>query len=690
MRKSLYLFLLLSTSAFAGKLEKGFERLKIYDYFLAKECFEKTLEDEPAAAAFGLSSIYAVNNNPFFNLDSARKYILISDSSFHALKPKQKMDYSILGVTDSSIALLNAKVCHSAFLRAKEQDNLAGWEHYLSIYANCADIDSAIIYRDAVAFRMVKEENTSSAYRNYSEKYPKSLEAEEADDLYKRRLFEERTADGKIVSYENFMHDFPESPYYDEAERMIYSLSTAHRTVREYAGYARKYPNSKYAAESWRQVYTLSMKDFSEQAFQSFRKNYPDYPFANELESDFRLQNFLFLPILKNEKWGYQNENGEEMIPTKYEEAEEFSEGLAAVAVNGLFGYVNKRGVEVIVPQFVEAEAFHEGVAVVMKDSLYGMINRTGEWLIKPQYDDLSSPSENICVAVKGEKYGFLLKNGKSLSGFVYDFAGDFKDGCAIVTVNEKSGLINNSGKFIVEPQYDEMQYISGQRLKVSLTGKWGMIDKHNQQILPIQYDAIGDFLSGLAIVTQNGKCGFVNDKGEIKIPLKYSFNSTMLSGDLIQNGFVILKYKQKKQLIDTSGTVFPLTGFEDFKLPGNNLIPAKKNRKWGYIWSTGKTAIPFSFEDAMTFDSGFAIVRQKGQFGVIDTTGKIVVNPIYDSIELKNDYFVVGKSAQLGLLNTSGNLILPCQYSEIEFITNKILKVQTAEGFAYVNLGLK
>ena len=41
------------------------------------------------------------------------------------------------------------------------------------------------------------------------------------------------------------------------------------------------------------------MKDYSQESFDKFKEDYPDYPFAEELASDFRLQNYFFLPFPK-------------------------------------------------------------------------------------------------------------------------------------------------------------------------------------------------------------------------------------------------------------------------------------------------------------------------------------------------------------------------------------------------------
>src|SRR5262245_834004 len=50
-------------------------------------------------------------------------------------------------------------------------------------------------------------------------------------------------------------------------------------------------------------------------------------------------------------------------IPARFDEAGQFSEGLAPVRIGGKFGYVDTQGEVVIPPQFDFANPFSEGVA---------------------------------------------------------------------------------------------------------------------------------------------------------------------------------------------------------------------------------------------------------------------------------------------------------------------------------------
>ncbi|HEX2617900.1 MAG TPA: hypothetical protein VHL57_10180, partial [Flavobacteriales bacterium] len=65
MRNTLLVMGLLAlTATRAGKLEKAFEALKIYNYFLARELFQGQVEKHPAAAWYGLSVITGRQDNP--------------------------------------------------------------------------------------------------------------------------------------------------------------------------------------------------------------------------------------------------------------------------------------------------------------------------------------------------------------------------------------------------------------------------------------------------------------------------------------------------------------------------------------------------------------------------------------------------------------------------------------------------
>lgn len=92
-----------------------------------------------------------------------------------------------------------------------------------------------------------------------------------------------------------------------------------------------------------------------------------------------------FSRVKRNGKYGFVNENLEEIIPCKYDFAYSFSEGMAAVQKGQKWGYIDKNGVEVIPCIYSSANSFSEGLAGVKKEKA-GFVNYAGEIIVPFEY----------------------------------------------------------------------------------------------------------------------------------------------------------------------------------------------------------------------------------------------------------------------------------------------------------------
>lgn len=202
-------------------------------------------------------------------------------------------------------------------------------------------------------------------------------------------------------------------------------------------------------------------------------------------------------------------ETGEVVIPYGYEELGDYIEGVLYACKNDKFGYINPNNETIIPFKFADAEDFSEGLAMVavikgyhttwwggrMEKLAYGFIDKTGSFIIQPKFADQSfAPGSGFKegLAVMGversdniypDKYGYIDTTGKWVIKPVYSDADDFVDGVAIVKTREGYGAINKLGEIIVEPEYDEYDYREwhkdkivfknddGQKFEYSLTG---------------------------------------------------------------------------------------------------------------------------------------------------------------------------------------------------------------------------
>ena len=86
--------------------------------------------------------------------------------------------------------------------------------------------------------------------------------------------------------------------------------------------------------------------------------------------------------VKKDNKVGYVNKEGVEIVKLQYDEGLTFNEGFAAVRKGSKWLFIDSMGKAITALAFDDALSFSEGLAAVAKDNLYGFINTAGELVI--------------------------------------------------------------------------------------------------------------------------------------------------------------------------------------------------------------------------------------------------------------------------------------------------------------------
>ncbi len=177
-------------------------------------------------------------------------------------------------------------------------------------------------------------------------------------------------------------------------------------------------------------------------------------------------------------KFGYVDRSGKTIISFEFDEANTFSQGLAAVKINGKFGYIDKTGKMIIKPQFKDPGEFSEnGLAVVRNTSGFGgVINRQGELITDYKFKNLWGFYEGFAsyYDLEKHKYGFIDENGSiTIEPKFSSIQSGFKNGFASVEDNGVVGFIDYLGNFMLST--DLSQALHGM----------GMLDLDRQVFVP-------------------------------------------------------------------------------------------------------------------------------------------------------------------------------------------------------------
>ncbi len=255
---------------FAANLTKGFEALSIHDYFKAKKIFEKGLKNQTPASAYGLSIIYSLNNNPFYNLDSALFYINKSEESFKVLPEKTKAKLLIYNIDSLSIYNQHTLIDERAFIVANKLNTVESYTYFISTNNNALQLDEAKSLRNQLAFNQAEQINLSSAYLDFMTTYPDADEFAEAKTKYEKRLFDEYTEINTLDNNLKFINEHPSNPYVNQAHQNIYDISTHNKTIVAYHNFIKTFPENPLVSTAWRMLYNLSTLVHTPENIQKF------------------------------------------------------------------------------------------------------------------------------------------------------------------------------------------------------------------------------------------------------------------------------------------------------------------------------------------------------------------------------------------------------------------------------------
>ncbi len=130
-----------------------------------------------------------------------------------------------------------------------------------------------------------------------------------------------------------------------------------------------------------------------------------------------------------------------------------FSEGLATIETNGKSGYINQAGKLVIPAEFLDAEDFSEGLAAVQ-------VGGEMRWC----------PEENGSRRGSPKRFGYIDKAGKMTITPQFEYAGPFREGLANVCICSKWGFIDRKGQVVIPLQFDGAIAFRGGLARVTTT----------------------------------------------------------------------------------------------------------------------------------------------------------------------------------------------------------------------------
>ncbi|MFT3982071.1 MAG: WG repeat-containing protein [Ferruginibacter sp.] len=317
------------------------------------------------------------------------------------------------------------------------------------------------------------------------------------------------------------------------------------------------------------------------------------------------------IPYRSGSKWGYANPDKQIVIAPKYDDAQWFSEGFAAVKVGGKWGYINKAGKMVIPARYTVAKSFRKGFVPHSGKEGGDSVLFAGVSVKADGYENCIDTRGNVTVKCPAISENSVPENRGPVE---------------TVTQQKTYSVPNNDGLFdkIVDDYKiegsDETYYIAQKG------GKYGVFNTKFETIVPFEYDEIRiNKKSNVPhlLVKKNGMYGIATTLGQVRV---VPDNVSLKAVDA-QDGkeYFIVQKDGKTYVRDLDNNLVIPDGYNNIVYDDNGgFIVTGNDNMQGYIFKD-KTSIAPKYTEikAVNGNSSYLLVKTfSGKTGYVSSTG--------------------------------------------------------------------
>jgi len=391
--------------------------------------------------------------------------------------------------------------------------------------------------------------------------------------------------------------------------------------------------------------------------------------------------------------YGFADASGKLVIPARYEIANRFKEGRAAVMdVDGKWGYIDQAGRWIVSPRYNSADDFSGGSAVakietpsnaagtggaglIASPSIADMLlpwrheeyttmyrfdttgRRVGKWragdnkhAMQPDTKGrglslalaklLRTPTYQTAIAILPPLDAYypiyLIAQDCKRNHDSRPFADLYVGPCHV-------GFFAASGRALTPFLYEPLEqtvskgFVSD-RLLVKRDGKWGFIDSQGTEAIPCEFDQVTPFLDGYAAVVKKGKgVGFIDTQGLMIVDFEEGFdNLSSLAGAGYfighrASGWGIFDLTHRREVVPFKYAKPGDLAIFSYGTPRSTVVATRDDAQGWCVLDKQGNSSHCGYKQMLDANDGVIAVQDtSGLWGALDTNGQWLFSPRY------------------------------------------------------------
>ncbi|MCI8444073.1 MAG: WG repeat-containing protein [Clostridia bacterium] len=387
------------------------------------------------------------------------------------------------------------------------------------------------------------------------------------------------------------------------------------------------------------------------------------------------------LLVKQNNQYGVINIKGKKLIEIKYDQitvdgyyTDENGYEYAGYIISNRteegyrYGYRNDKGKLILKPEYNQLSRITE---IRDNDNAYLLCAKNGQFgvmknekqLMDHQYQSITYEGTNqLFVVERSKRYGIANLYGEVIVPTQYhqiDITGIYlyaknEQG---TTVYNKNGTQANIDTNIAILNTSNDKY----RIRINSESgtQYGVIGKDGKQMIEDKYSYLEYLYENYFIVSnENSKLGIIDDKEKVKIEIENDSLQRVENTEVVQavmagENLTKLYAKDMTKICEMKNANVKVQGdwiriyneeeiryfnregkeLKNSEVYTNNVLFAKKeNDKWGFADRNGNIMVACEYDKVTEFNEyGFAAIKKDGKWGVVNCSGRVVLEPTYE-----------------------------------------------------------
>lgn len=656
----------------------------------------------------------------------------------------------------------------------KKLNTWRAYQYFIQSFKGAKEIGEAKERYERLLYEEKTKDKTLGSYRLFLSQNKNTPFRDEIE----KNILHISTESNEEKEYVNFLESFPNSKHYTEAVEYLYYTSNKNiDTYKEYFDRAGIYDSLKNIFEIESAPF-LAFYENDKYGFIDTSGNTAIKPKFSSIKKEYLCQIILddFLLVNQDNEKIIVNKAGDTIYKGNLIDAETLGNSFIKIIKENEMELVHKSGKLIFSGKIDNAYVIGEKFILIELDESYELLSFTGRKLLSSKFDDVMQEGPFL-IFEKNEKFAVsnynnlskIIKNKKDKLKFIYD---DFElvntKGLICFTENTEELLDNNLNVVIEKAKQNiypidkgwitkndngfkifsytldfkfsrEFQNIEHNKSFIStkISDKWNVYSISSGKNIIEDYDSVKLLTDSVIWVRkENYDKLFFSNKQEVKIDtgsviniLKPSDNSNTIinyirvsdskdvniyseegeilpkmeffhvvkKGDTFNKLSALYKIKQSEILSMNNknntnliiGEKIKVKGYTPKKLLNNNFFEIEEAGKKGIVDRTGKLILEKAYDGIRLIDDNNISLLKDEKFGVYNISDNKLIEPKYfgelepyDSTKyIAKDFFMYG------IIDLNGDVILPFEYQSIQFWDSSSVVLKKSDKYSIYNI---